>query len=263
MNSRKLGLEALAFLLVMSTIAFATTRITEEYVNTTGTMNASSFIGNLSCSYLTDNITDLCTLVDTDTQLGNTTTEILTIVDNATFHRVSGGWMGNTTTEILTIVDNGTFLTSITSWRGNTTTEILTIVDNGTFLTSISSWRGNTTTEILTIVDNGTFVTPAKDLYNTTTDILTVVDNGTFHKLSSGIDASNITSGEFADARVADDITITASGKNVTTDSGFVLDADDKWDWYGDDQDVYVGFNSTSGCYEIHNIATETVIAAC
>lgn len=67
LNTKQLAFNAIAIALVMVGITYATTRISDEFVNTTGTVNASVLQGQLNCGYLAGNTSDLCTLADTNT----------------------------------------------------------------------------------------------------------------------------------------------------------------------------------------------------
>jgi hypothetical protein len=160
-------LEMVMFLLVIAAIASATTRITDTYVNTTGTMNGSViWEGNVK---LTDKYVEL------SDNLWNTTAQIWAVVDNSTFRKISEGWRGNTTKEIWAVADNGTFV-KLSQNLYNTTSQIWSVVDNNTF-TKLSMNLWNTTAQIWSVVDNSTFVKLSQNLWNTTAQIMTIVNS--------------------------------------------------------------------------------------
>jgi len=143
-------LEFVAVSLVLVAITAATTRITDTYVNTTGTMNGSViWEGNVK---LTDKYVEL------SDNLWNTTTQIWVVVDNSTFRKISEGWRGNTTKEIWAVADNGTFV-KLSQNLWNTTTQIWAVVDNGTFNTSagvaayVSSVNATMKTYVISVND--------------------------------------------------------------------------------------------------------------
>jgi hypothetical protein len=100
------------------------------------------------CGAITGNTSDLCSIVDTDTNIGNSTAEIWGVVDNSTFRKIVDD-LYNTTFPCGALTGN--------------TSDLCSIVDTDTNI-------GNSTAEIWSVVDNSTFVKMANDLYNTTGD---------------------------------------------------------------------------------------------
>lgn len=176
----KAVLEFIAVSFVILVAASATTRITDTYVNTTGTMNGSViWEGNVK---LTDKYVEL------SDNLWNTTTQIWVVVDNGTFQK--GTELFNTTTQIWVVVDNGTFQKGTELF--NTTSQIWSVIDNSTFRKISEGWRGNTTKEIWAVADNNTFVKLSQNLWNTTSQIWAVADNLTFVKKTGDSMSGNL-----------------------------------------------------------------------
>lgn len=98
-----------------------------------------------------------------------------------------------------------------------------------------------------------------RNKYNTTSDMQAVAVGGHLTGTvgnavvvnTGGLNASNITSGEFNDSLVSDDITVDASGKNVTTDSAIVSDADGQGYYDGANQEFHDYWNGTCKVYFI------------
>lgn len=185
----------------------------------------------------------------------NTTAEIIAVTNGSSQWSATllEGLLGcsfltGNTSDICSLVDTDT---------SNTTAEILAVT-NGTAQWNADVFRGTIGCEFITgnTSDICAIVDTDNNDYNTTADMSLAANNsGVPYASISGHPADDDTPDD--DTEVPDDITIAASGKNVTTDNAFVSDADNMGYWDGDGQDFRMYFNGTCeilavGSTEIH-----------
>lgn len=199
-NIKKLALEMAIFLLVISGLALATTRITDTYMNTTGTVNGSViWEGNVKIGtsmnatmkdYVDGKLISYNSSAGTFTISVNGTMKTYAVNVNSTMKNYADGKfqtgteLFNTTAQVWLVVDNGTF-TKLSMNLWNTSAQMISAVNNSWI--NVSIWNnlytppaiwgtGNTTSQIWAVVDNSTFQ-KGTELFNTTADVMAAVNS--------------------------------------------------------------------------------------